>query len=266
MIQTSRTVALRTIIEVIRNRPRALTTGLIFSSVGLFSLIAMTIIFSEMASNGPDVDYDELNLKGVNTTGTITDIETQYNTSINNKHPSIISYRYTADGRELESTFTTLDPDRVSLMHPGDSVPVKHWNGASVITNLKPFQFPYWIIYAIEGVFLCIGLSLLVWLAIKTRKEIQLYKLGYISEAKVISMNSQTARSMGGQRLNVHYQYSSKYNPDNTFLGNSLSRDVSLLATFRQGDLIKIFVMPDDESISTMVPKLEVVRNNWKLH
>lgn len=63
--------------------------------------------------------------------------------------------------------------------------------------------------------------------------------------------------------LSVYYQYKSLRG--NTLLGESSVSDISLMTSWKQGEIIKIFVSVENELKSCVIPKLEQVRNNWKI-
>ncbi len=213
----------------------------------------------------PEVDFKNVNDHGEATTATITDIETQYNLTINNQHPSIITYRYTVGGKSNESKFKTLSPDKVNKMEVGDSIAIKHLNGKSIITSLEPFSFPFGMFFTIPFVLLLIGLPCVLLLVHQTRNEMGLLKFGIITDAEVVSMTHKPGLPLSkvGQGVQIHYQYKTSYNK--IYLANSFTSDLSMLNTIKQGGVIKIFVSPEDESKSTLISTLEAVRNGWRI-
>jgi hypothetical protein len=265
MLQEPRKVHYQTIIELIKKRSMLLKMGAIFSLVGIVISLVFLIVFPLLGHDVPEVDYSIINEKGETITGTITNIETQYNVKINNQHPSIISYRYLTDGKSFESKFKTLSPDQVDKMEVGDSIPIKHLNGKSIIISLAPFSFPFGMFFTIPLVFLLIGLPCLLLLIYQIRNEIQLLKFGTITEAEVISMTHKPGLPISkiGHGVQIHYQYKTSYNK--TYLANGFTSDLSLLNTIKQGDVIKIFVSSEDESKSTLISRLEAARNSWRI-
>jgi hypothetical protein len=213
----------------------------------------------------PKVDYERIQANGALTMGTVTDITLKYNETINNQHPTIISYQYKADGETFESKFKTLFPDSVSGLQVGDTVSVKYLNGESIIASLQPFSFPFDILFIIPGVFFLMGLPCVLIIVYQTRNEIHLMKFGVIKEAEVISMshNPGLPLSKMGQGLQIHYQYKTDHHK--THIAHSFTSDMLLLNTLKQGDKIKIFVSPDDSSKSILISRLEAIRNNWNI-
>ena len=55
-----------------------------------------------------------------------------------------------------------------------------------------------------------------------------------------------------------------KSKSNETIFGKSKTDDLSILNKKKQNDTIKIFVS-DDETLSCLIPKLEALKNNWKL-
>lgn len=167
----------KTLVQLLRERPTLLKVGVIFSLVAVFIAVFMAIVFSTLGHEVPDASYEEISARGIGTTATITNIETQYNVTINNVHPTVISYTYTDDGTYIESKFKTLSPDEVSRLKIGDPIPIRHLNGVSVITTLEPFRFPYGLFFLIPVIFLLIGLSCFGVLIYQIRNETHLPKL-----------------------------------------------------------------------------------------
>jgi hypothetical protein len=197
----------------------------------------------------------------MSTTGVILDIETQYSTTVDNEHPSIISYRYQDNGREVKSRIKTLDPDKVSRLSVGDSVIVKYLDDQSMIASMEPFEFPIDLFLLIPGAFFVAGLVIALIVAFATQQEIMLFKQGKVTKAEVLSI---TRMRIGrSESLKVNYQY--KGDSGRMHITEKRTKDISLANSLKSGDTIKIFVSPADESKSTLIPKLEVARNNWRI-
>jgi hypothetical protein len=265
MIREPRQVGLKTIFDLIKQKRVHFTVGLIFTLVpfafGAIFLIVSTLIDSDL----PKVDYDSVKKNGKLTTATITDIETQSNITINNEHPSIISYKYNVDDKEIENQYRTLDPDRINRMNIGDTIEVKYLAHNSIIIGLDPFEFPFDIFFKVLIPFLIIGLTLLGLLYLRVSGEINLYKYGEIKEAEIVSMTPKNGLPISGigQGVTVHYQY--KTTQGQSILGESFTSDYTVLSNKKQGDLIKIFVSSNNDSKSCLIPKLEQIINNWKI-
>jgi hypothetical protein len=218
--------------------------------------------FSSFDGGVPKVDYAEVREQGDTTAGVITKIVKQSNVKLNGKYPYIVSYRYSTNGGVSESKFKTLDAHKIDRMNVGDSVQIKYLNDQSIIASLKPADFSMEMFTFFPLIFAFVGLPCLVYLYYFTRSLLYLYKYGTIAKAQVISMthkiNPMIPRT---SQLEVHYQY--KSDQDETLLGSTMSSDMTLLNTLKQGEIVKIFVSPYDSSKSTLVPRLEAVRNGW---
>lgn len=264
--QEPRPVRLKTVIEIINKKPLLLKMGAIFSIVGASLGTVFIIVIPLLGQNDvPEMDYKAISESGQTATATITGIETQYNLTINNQHPSILSYRYMTDGEFRESKFKTLSPDKVNRMHVGDSISIKHMNGKSIITSLEPFDFPFGLFFTLPIVFLLLGLPCVVLFVHQIRNEVRLMKFGIITDAEVIAITHKPGLplSKAGQGVKIHYQYRTMY--DKTYLNDCFTSDLSYLNSLRQGDIIKIFVSPEDGSKSIIVSRLDSVRNNWNI-
>lgn len=262
MIHEPRPVKFRTIFDTLRIRSVLLHLGIVFSLFGGFSVVMMTTIqFDDGVSS---VDYSYVKEHGRTAVGTITEIVKQDNVRINEQHPYVISYNYILNDTNWESKFKTLDYGKVSHMNVGDTIQVKHLEGESVIPSLEPCYFSLdWFMFFPLGLALT-GLTCLGLLVYFTRRQLYLYRFGIVLEAELVSMTYKLNKTISGtSTVEVYYRYQTGHGEP--LLRSCRSRDVSLLNTLKQGDCVKIFVSPEDDSKSTMVPNLEVVRNGWKI-
>lgn len=242
-----------------------LSVGLIFTllpfAIGVILLLVTTLTDSDI----PDADYGSVSSSGKLTTATITNIETQSNITINNEHPSIISYKYIKEAVEVNGIYRSLDPDKINRMNIGDTIQVKYLADSSMIVGLDPFRFPFDILLNILIPFLIIGLIMLGFLYVRVRNELILYKYGQVKDAELIAMTPKNGLPISGigQGITVNYQYKSTIGQ--SILGESFTSDYTILNSKRQGDIVKIFVSVDNETKSCLIPKLEEIRNNWKI-
>jgi len=214
MIIEPRAVGFKTILDTARMRPQLFqlnVSAIIFVLAG----IILTLIFSQFVGDTLPVDFDQVMKEGISATGTITDIETQTNVSINNEHPSIISYKYAVNGRDVEAKFKALDPHKVDALSVGDQIEYGKVTAAEILSVMRE-QF----------------------------------------SARTIFSRSRSLST-------VHYQY--KDVMGKMHQGEAKTNDQAFLNTIKTGDTIKIFVSPDDESKSTLIPRLAIARNNWKI-
>ena len=265
MNREPRQVGLKTIFDLLKQRRILFKVGLVFTLLPIAYGTILLSVSSVLDSNVPKVDYELVNKNGKATSATITSIETQRNITINNEHPSIVSYKYNNGEREIESRYKSLAPDKIDRMDTGDTIEIKYLGDSSIITGLEPFEFPYDMSLYILIPFLLIGLVMLIFLYLKLRNQIHLYRYGEIKEAEIISMTPKNGLPVSGigQGVTVHYQY--KTIRGQSILGESFTSDYTILSSKKQGDLVKIFVSMDNESKSCLIPKLDQIRNNWKI-
>jgi hypothetical protein len=255
-----RPISAKTIWDIIGRKPILLVPGLIFTLIPLFIGSIFFLIYSLLDNDVPKVNYERIQRSGTRAKAVVTDIDIQQNVTINNAHPAVISYSYHHDGKETQSKYQTLDEYKVARMTTGDTIEIKYIGNDSIIETLEPISFPFEVLTTIACIFLSVGLLFLTLLFFYVRKHASLYRYGIIREAKIISIGSSGPRLRRG--INVHYQYTTSRGQ--SLLGESDTNDLTILGK-NQDDLIKIFVSPVDESKSCLIPKLDVVRNNWQV-
>ena len=115
------------------------------------------------------------------------------------------------------------------------------------------------------GVFMLLGLPMVILMVFQIRNELSILKYGKVTNAEVLSTvyRKPSRKSRGGEGLIIAYRYTG--DSGKSYLNESFTRDLSLLQTIKQGDVINIFVSHTDESRSTLVNRLESVRNNWNI-
>lgn len=265
MNRQPRQVGLKTIFDLFKQNRIHLSLGLIFTLIPFAIGGIFFLVLSMIGSDVPEVDYVQVNKNGRTTSATITDIQTQENVTIGNDHPSIISYTFTDGDKIVDSQYKILAPNITEKMKVGDTIQVKYLADSSIITGIKPFKFPIDMITNLLIPFLVIGLILLTLLYLRVKGKIQLYKNGEVKDAEIVSMTPRGGSpfSSGGQGVTVHYQY--KTTRGEIILGESFTSDYTILNSKKQGDLVKIFVSVDNESKSTLISKLDEIRNNWKI-
>lgn len=266
MYQSPREVRLKTKIELLKHRPVQTFVAIYLILFGvLFATFGVTLTLSFVDKTVPSVDYEEINKKGKLTIGEITNIETQYKLTINNEHPTIIGYKYKADGQEFNSKYQILAPDKVSAMKIGDKIEIKFLDNESIINGIEPSSFPVWIFVLIPFPFFIIGIVLIIPSIMRFKKDLSLYKYGKVVDAELISMMPKSGFmfSSFGQRILANYKYQTSAGQN--ALGESIITDFSIINEKKQGDMIKIFVSEQEESKSCLIPKLEAIRNNWRI-
>jgi hypothetical protein len=258
-----RQVRLKTIFNLLQQWRALLVIGVVFTLIPFFFAVILLSVTSLTDNGVPKVDYELVSKSGKATNARITGIETQSNISINNEHPAIISYEYMGDNGTATGIYRSLDPDKIDRMNIGDTINIKHLNGSSIILGLEPFAFPFGLFTAILIPFLCIGLIVLTILIVKVRGKIGLYQSGEVRDAELVSMSTKNGRYGHARGVIVNYQYKSVRGQ--SLLGESYTSDLSILGSKRQGDPIKIFVSPDDDTKSCLIQKIDQLRNNWRI-
>ena len=223
------------------------------------------LIFSSIGSDSPEVDYGLVDTNGTTIQATVDNIEVQNNLSINNEHPRVISYTYKSGDKLLNDKFRALDSVKVSRLDIGDTIQIKHYNGQTIIVDLKPYAFPTDILLLVLTPILVIGLIALGLLYWRIKGQIDLFKNGKVTNAEIVSMTPVSGLPISGigQRVNVHYQYLTTNGQK--LLGESTTTDYTILTSKKQGDNINIFVSPDNETKSSVFSRLDEIRNNWKI-
>ena len=265
MMREQRQVGLKTIFDLVKQKPGHLIFGTIFTVFPFFFGGLFVLIFSLAGSDSPEVDYELVNTNGRTTQAVINNIEVQGNISINNEHPRIVSYSYKNGDKSIDDKFRVLDSAKVSRLEIGDTIQIKHYNGQTIIADLKPYAFPANILLLILTPMLGIGLIALGLLYWRIKGQIDLFKNGKVTNADIVSMTPVSGLPISGigQRVKVHYQYLAANGQK--LLGESATTDYSILTSKKQGDSIKIFVSPDKETESCVFSKLDEIRNDWKI-
>lgn len=265
MNDSSRSVKFSTKLNILKKKPIPMLFGFLFTLIPLFIILVLYIVFSSIGNDVPVVDFDLINRKGKETSAVITNIETQYNIRINGIHPTIMSYKYSDQNKIHNFKYKTLSERKAEQLQIGDKITIKELQGSSIIPHLQPYKFSIGFFFLIPIPFLLIGLPFLFYAVISFRKELKLYKYGKVIKAKIISMIAKTGvrGSNMGQGIVIHYAYESI--EGKKLGGESLITDYCVGDEKKKDDYISIFVLPENEEKSCIVPKLESLRNNWNI-
>src|SRR5579872_2107693 len=109
MKQEPRQVGLKTIFDLLKQKPGHLFFGTIFTMIPFLVGGILLVIFSAIGSDSPEVDHHLVDTQGSTTQATISKIEIQNNLSINNEHPRVISYTYKSADKLIDDKFRALD-------------------------------------------------------------------------------------------------------------------------------------------------------------
>jgi len=265
MNNTPRKVKFSTIINILKKKPISIIFGFGFTVFPLFIATILLIIFSTFGNETPKVDYELVSSKGKQITAKITDIETQSNVTINGVHPTIISYKYSKNGKETESKYKVLEERKIEKLEIGNSIQIKELNGNSILKDLKPYDFTAGFLLLFPIPFLIIGLPFLIYSIRNLKKEVKLYKFGKVFKGKIVSMMPKSGLPISniGQGIIVHYAYQTM--SGKRIIGESFTTDFSIMSDKKKDDIVPIFVSFENEEKSCLVPKLQSLRNNWNI-
>jgi hypothetical protein len=262
MNQQPRPVNVGTLLRLARPYSGQLVFGLLFCVVSVLIAVVFAVAFSD--NDGiPEIDFDKVSAQGKSVPGILTQIETQENVSYNEQHPAILSYRYSDGSREVNARIRTLNPEKISRMNVGDTITIKYLGDQSLPVGFEPFSFPVLLFMIMPAIFLIIGIVMLFFTWRSARKEIYLFRYGIFTDATLISMHLRKgdATRRVRARITVDYEYESFTGQKRQ--GESFTSDLSMLKQHHPGDRIKIFVSPDDETITCLIPTREARANNW---
>lgn len=219
-----RRVGWRTKLALLKSKPVNLGIAIALTVMPLFAGSIFMLVISLIEAGYPKVDYNEIDSDGERTTAIIKRIEEQENVTINEDHPTIVSYSYQWSGTEVSDQYRFLDPNAASKFHLGDTIDIKVLNGQSIIVGVEPFTFPVGIIEAVLGTFLIIAALLWGLLYWRLSDTVELYRYGTLKSGKLVSMTARWGSPLTGfgRGVTVHYQYTT-----------SMGRDAGQIIHFR---------------------------------
>ncbi|MEL1242984.1 hypothetical protein AAEO56_01810 [Flavobacterium sp. DGU11] len=252
-----------TLFKLIRSRGPIGLIGILFTAISVLVIFPITISLSFMGESYERYDHDDIKENGVSATAEVKSISSMDNVSVNGRHPKVIAYAYGNEGEKKIDRFQTMDLDNLDAIEEESNISIKVLDGESTVTGLEPFRFPYFLFLILPLTFLIIGVVFLVIGVIPALKIYRLYKNGDINEAQITAMvpNSGLPITGIGRAVMVDYFYTDKNG--NRIYGNSRTNDFSILGEKKVGDTVKIFVSPEDEKLSCLVPRAEAIRFNW---
>ena len=261
-----REVTFSNLITLIKNRRPFSILGIVFVFSSIFILLP-SILFMTNSFIEPyqQYDFDKIEQNGTEQNAKITDLRPVNNVTINGEHPLKISYEFLDNGLTKSDKFQTMDLEKTNEMKIGSEIKIKTFEHQSKIQNLEPFTFPFYMFYILPLIFLIVGIPFLAIGLVPALRDYNLYKNGNVKEATIISMlpNSGLPISGIGQSILINYYYLSS-NGEKIF-GKTKTTDFSIMTEKKAEDTIEIFVSENDETKSCLIPKLESLKNNWKI-
>ncbi len=261
-----RPVRIATYFSVLHKYPVPFRLSIIFILLPLFIMLPVIFLINRISQSPYEkYDYAKIDKEGTPLKGRITNVRTDADTRINNRHPSIISYTYLMNGKETTSEFKTLAPEKAQQIKAGDSIAIKVLNNESEIVNLKPFHFPFFVFYFIPIPLLLTGIGFGIYLSTRLFKEISLYKYGNTQEATIMAITDRvyTRTNISRKIIDVDYSYTTI--TGTKIQGSSRAINAGTVSSKKPGDAIKIFVSVKDETKSCIVPIEQALQNNWQV-
>ncbi len=261
----NRKVTFLNLVELIKNRRPFSTMGIVFLFSSIFIILPSVIYMTSLSEPYEKYDFEKIEQNGTEQNAKITDLRSVNNVTINGEHPLKISYEYLNNGVTKSDKFQTMDLAETNQMKIGSEIKIKTFENQSKIQNIEPFTFPFYIFYILPIIFFVLGTIFSIIGLVPAYRDYNLYKNGIVKEATLISMvpNSGLPISGIGQSILINYYYLSK-NGEKVF-GKSKTTDFSIMTEKKAEDKIKIFVSENDETKSCLIPKLEALKNNWKI-
>ncbi|MES2543944.1 MAG: hypothetical protein V4548_03600 [Bacteroidota bacterium] len=261
-----REVTFSNLITLIKNRRPFSILGIVFVFSSIF-IILPSVLFMTNSFVEPYEKYDfkKIEQNGTEQNAKITDLRPVYNVTINGEHPLKISYDFLYNGVTKSDKFQTMELEKANEMKIGNEIKIKTFDNQSKIQNLEPFTFPFFVFYILPFIFFVLGSIFSIIGLVPVFRDYNLYKNGIVKEGTIISLtpNSGLPITNIGQSLIINYYFSGS-NGQKIF-GKSKTTDFSIMVEKKAEDKIKLFVSENDETKSCIVPKLEAMKNNWKI-
>lgn len=261
-----REVTFSNLITLIKSRKPFSILGIVFVFSSVFIILpSILLVTKSFIEPYEKYDFEKIEQNGTEINAKITDLRPVNNVSINGEHPIRICYEYLEKGLIKSDKFQTLDLEKTNEMKIGSEIKIKTFENQSKIQNLESFTFPFYIFFILPLFFFILGSIFSFIGLIPAMRDYNLYKNGVVKEATLISMvpNSGMPLTGFGQSVLINYYYENR-NGQKIF-AKSKTTDFSIMVEKKVADKIKVFVSENDETKSCLVPKLESLKNNWKI-
>jgi hypothetical protein len=238
--------------HLLRRHPKILL-GLFVIAVSIFFFSLILLIPALIKEPYESKNYEEIEKKGIIIQATIVNIKENLNIAIDNKHPTVISYRFTLGGKDYFSKYRTLENDKLSTLQINNTVNIKYLKGESKIDGIEPFSFSIVSFLFVPLPFFIIGMLVIIFSLKPYLAEKRVIKFGISKEATVISFFSFSGLPIInlGKHILVSYIYYSK--DGKRIHGTSKIFNLSILDGKKIGDAIEILVSKKDEEESTIL-------------
>lgn len=263
---SKRKVRLSNLITLIKNRKPFSILGIVFVFSSVFILLpSVLFMINSFLEPYEKYDFEKIEQNGTEQIGKITDLRPVNNVTINGEHPLKISYEFLDKGLTKSDKFQTMDLEKTNEMKIGNKIKIKTFENQSKIQNLEPFTFPFYLFYTLPFIFFVLGSIFSLIGLVPALRDYNLYKNGIVKEGTIISLtlNSGLPITNIGQSVLINYYYLSS-NGQKIF-GKSKTTDFSIMLEKKAEDKINLFVSENDETKSCLIPKLEAMKNNWKI-
>lgn len=261
-----REVTFSNLVKLIKDRRPFSILGIVFVFSSIFillpSILFMTNSFIEPYEK---YDFEKIEQNGIEQNAKITYLNPVNNVTINGEHPLRISYEYVDKGLTKSDKFQTMDLEKTSELKIGSEIKIKTFENQSKIQNLESFTFPFYLFYILPLIFFVLGSIFSIIGLVPAFRDYNLYKNGIVKEGTVISLipNSGLPITNIGQSILINYYFIGS--SGEKIFGKSKTTDFSIMTEKKSEDKIKLFVLENDENKSCIVPKLEAMKNNWKV-
>jgi hypothetical protein len=260
-----RKVTFSNLIKLIKNRRPFSILGIGFLFLSIFVLLPLSFLMSNaLLEDCEKYDFEKIEQIGTLNKAKITNIASVDNVTVNGKHPVEIVYQFLDHGIEKFDKCRTMDFNNIQDFTIGREISIKTLDHQSKIQNVEPFSFPFYIFYLAGALFFIVG-AVFAFIGLKPAfQDYALYKHGIVKEAVIVDLSSNFSPSrIAMQSVLVNYYHLDAHGKK--IFGKSKTTDLSIINEKKSEDKIKIFVSPQDEHKSCIVPKLEALQNDWKL-
>ncbi len=152
-----------------------LILGIVFTLMGL--------LFTAIFCWGVPVDVYLL-AAGKQVEGAVVGTEVQTHITVNDEHPTLISFTYELDGKLFQGSSSSLDYELIDRAQPGAKLPVEAAGGFARVKGTTYAAFGYLPMFVL--IFPVVGLFFLISTVRSNRREIEAFVNGIPTLARVV--------------------------------------------------------------------------------